>query len=88
MNGNDTQFETITLYACWASGLINGDWSSFDDDELIEIQEQLDEIGLSATDFVDVDIDNCWFGYPDTSGLLGDVCEYTYVELEQETNYE
>ena len=86
MQSNSIQTDTIVLYTHWASGLINDDWSSYDDKEKYGIKQLLHRLGLSSCQFVDVDLDNYYFGYPETIGLPGDVCEYTYVELEQETN--
>ena len=86
MQSNSIQTDTIVLYTHWAPGLINGDWSSYDDKEKDEIKQLLHRLGLSTSQFIDVDLDNYYFGYPETIGLPGDVCEYTYVELEQETN--
>jgi hypothetical protein len=85
MQSNNIQTNTIVLYSYWASGLINGDWSSFDDLEKLGIKQLLHRIGIASCQFIDVGSDS-WFGTPDCPGLPGDVCEYTYFELEQETN--
>ena len=73
---------TVTLYAHLASALINGDTSGLElgesDPELVEALNYLG--GLEV-----VDISEPYFGRPETSGLAGEVADYTALAREENT---
>ena len=68
---------TATLYAHLASAIINGDRSGLDEQGESELKEALDYIG----ELTPTDVGESFFGLPDTSGLPGEVAEYTLTLL-------
>jgi len=67
--------DTITLPACWASALINDDWSGLDSLDCWLMLEWLGE----NIDMNFVDVGKPYFSddMGDGSGLAGDVADYT-----------
>lgn len=87
--------DTVTLPACWASALVNGDTSSFslDDDggvaEIAAITATELELAADGWSVVDVADDaEPWFtwNYSAYGGLAsgGDVLEYTVIRITQD----
>lgn len=67
--------ETVkaTLYAHLASAIFNGDTSGLDEQGERELAEALKYIG----ELTPTDVGESFFGRPETSGLPGEVAEYT-----------
>lgn len=77
------RFDDWLLPTTWASALINDDWSGYDEDEIIQINDVIFRSGLSKYRCVDVADDSefmcCPSYWPTSYELLdGDYSTYTF----------
>lgn len=64
-----------SLPACWASFIINGDDSGLDEDEAAKARTVVENFAHDGFIFVDVDIDNTYFGR--YGRLMYEMVDYT-----------
>ena len=75
----------FTLPSHWASALINDDWTGYEDDEIQQIQDVLQWLGLKSYYCFDLVEDHgfmqCPSYYSSTYGLLdGDYSTFSFVQ--------
>lgn len=73
------ELHTYTLPTYWASYLVNGDGSGYEDEEIAEIDEWMKRMELPAP--CDVDLDNAYFthGHCANRNQGADVCVYSFL---------